>query len=67
MDNMRQELATKDMDLRTAKDSIRERGSWKHFVKQNFIDSEHLTEEKRKTSDYCLNSAINSLYRQRLF
>src|SRR6218665_2054483 len=35
MDNVRQDLAEKDMDLRTAPDrpTIGDRGRWRHFVK----------------------------------
>jgi len=31
--NVRQDLAEKDMDLRTVLDTIRDRGKWRHLVK----------------------------------
>ena len=45
MDNLRQDLAEKDMDLRMALDIIRGRGRCK-----NLIVGEHLTEVKNKTN-----------------
>jgi len=44
MDNVRQDLAAKDMDLRTALDTIRDRGKWS----KNFIVGEYLTEKKTR-------------------
>jgi len=55
---VRQDLATKDMDLRTAMDNIRDSGRWRHLVKTS---SSVNTWWKRKEEDeeepdinYCL-------------
>ena len=57
MENARPDLAEKDMDLRTASDTIRDRGKCK-----NLIVGEHLTEERKEEERRHLTITAQFMY-----